>query len=501
VKRRNRVIGALALVPVFAVTAIGCTSDDTEPSAATSSSSAPAGRKLEVQPATLEGPITIGTLSPPVEPRPVDLNAIGYTQEEFFASGTATAYSSPGPLNPDGKWTATPSTSAPYKTRFIVRRPTDPTRFNGTVVVEWLNVSVVEVAADWNYTNKAIVDDGAAWIGVSVQAFGVVGGTTLLEPEDPQQQAQTAQMMGGIRSSNPTRYGTLSHPGDQYAFDIYSQIATAIRSPGQVPVLGSSQPRRVVAAGESQSAVFLTTYINAIEPIAKTFDGFFVHSRGAGAAGVDGTVDLRDFSPETNSYPFRTDLDVPVMVFETETDVGPFGYAVARQPDTDRLRAWEVAGTSHADAYLVGGTSFPGCAGSINNGPQHYVATAAMAALLRWIDDGTAPPHADPIQTGGTNGTTVARDAHGIALGGIRTPSVDVPIATLSGETPADAPTLCAIFGSSTPFDHATLTSLYPTQQAYLDAFDKALDQAISLGFVRAADRDEFAAEARAVTF
>jgi len=71
----------------------------------------------------------------------------------------------------------------------------------------------------------------------------------------------------------------------------------------------------------------------------------------------------------------------------------------------------------------------------------------------------------------------------------------------VSGVPPAGTPTLCGLFGSSTPFDHATLTSLYPTQQAYLDAFDKALDQAISAGFVRAADRDEFAAEALAVSF
>jgi hypothetical protein len=124
-----------------------------------------------------------------------------------------------------------------------------------------------------------------------------------------------------------------------------------------------------------------------------------------------------------------------------------------------------------------------------------------MAALLRWVEDGTAPPHSGRIQTGGTDGTTVSRDAHGIALGGIRTPPVDVPVETLSGQAPAGTSVLCSLFGSATPFDHATLTSLYPTQQAYLDAFDKALDQAISLGFVRAADRDEFAAEARKVSF
>ena len=57
---------------------------------------------------------------------------------------------------------------------------------------------------------------------------------------------------------------------------------------------------------------------------------------------------------------------------------------------------------------------------------------------------------------------------------------------------------MCGRFGGTRPFDQTTLTSLYPIKQAYLDAFDASLDKAISQGFVRAGDRDEYAAEARA---
>jgi Alpha/beta hydrolase domain len=92
-------------------------------------------------------------------------------------------------------------------------------------------------------------------------------------------------------------------------------------------------------------------------------------------------------------------------------------------------------------------------------------------------------------------------DEYGIALGGIRTPSVDVPVATLSGEAPADASHLCNRFGISVPFDDTRRASLYPTRNAYLDAFDEALDRAVASGFMRAADREAFAAEARAVAF
>jgi Alpha/beta hydrolase domain len=453
------------------------------------------GRKPRVEPATLEGPITVGELSPPADPRPPDLEAIGYTQEEFFAAGTATTYAADGELGRDGKWKFTAASTTPYKTRFIVRRPSAPARFNGTVVVEWLNVTVVEAGPDWTYTSRALVDDGAAWVGVSAQALGVVGGTSAIQTGLAEQQSAS----GGIRAANPERYGSLDHPGDQYAFDIYSQVGAALRSPGDVPVLGQGRARRVIAAGESQSAGFLTTYINAIQPDAHAFDGFFVHSRGAGAAQPDGTGAVRGSG---TAYQLRPDLDVPVMVFETETDVGPvLRYATARQPDNRRLRIWEVAGTAHADAYLLGGAGGSLCPGSaVNNGPQHYVANAAMAALLRWIEDGKAPPRAPRIRTTGDDGTTIVRDEHGIAVGGIRTPSVDAPVAVLSGESQVQSAPLCAIFGSTTPFDPATLSSLYPTRGDYVAAFDKALDSAIKKGFVRRADRAEFAAEARTVT-
>lgn len=494
----------LAAAAVGALMVAACSSgDDDEPSAATATtdheetttSMLRTERQPTVQPAALEGPITVGQISPPADPRPVDLGAIGYVEEEFFASGTATAYASDGERTTDGQWALAPASTAPFTTRLVVRRPADPNEFDGTVVVEWLNVSAVEAAPDWAYVGDVIVDDGAAWVGVSVQAFGVVGGTSLLDTGTSEQDAAG----GGIRGSNPERYGSLEHPGDQYAFDIYSQIGAALRSPGEVPVLNGVSATTVVAAGESQSAGFLTTYANAIQPAADVFDGFFIHSRGAGAALLDGDPAIRG---SVDGYRIRTDLDVPVLVFETETDVGPLlRFALARQPDTDRLRIWEVAGTAHADAYLVGTAEFGMCEGRINDGPQHYVAKAALDALLRWIEEGEAPPSAPPIETGGDEGTTVQRDEHGIALGGIRTPSVDVPASVLSGEAPAGGDVLCALFGSSAPFDAATLSSLYGTKDEYLRRFDAALDQAIEQGFVRAADRDQYAAEARAVTF
>src|SRR5262245_37199382 len=83
---------------------------------------------------TLEGPITGGNGSPFVRSTSFDLAQVGYLQEEFFISGTATAYTSgANPLSTDGNWTVTAASTAPYKTRILVYRPVSRARFNGTV--------------------------------------------------------------------------------------------------------------------------------------------------------------------------------------------------------------------------------------------------------------------------------------------------------------------------------------------------------------------------------
>ena len=82
----------------------------------------------------------------------------------------------------------------------------------------------------------------------------------------------------GLKAIDPARYGSLEHPGDGFSFDIFTQVARAVRA-GRG--LGGLQPQRLIAAGESQSAFALVTYYNGVQPLTHAFDGFFVHSRGA----------------------------------------------------------------------------------------------------------------------------------------------------------------------------------------------------------------------------
>jgi hypothetical protein len=430
--------------------------------------------------ATLSGPVTTGHIVEPLSAVSTNMAANGYEEQEYFASGTAHAFkatSSPS----DGRLAVAPTTSAGYETRIIVRRPTSPKKFNGTVVVEWLNVSDGESSPDWDYLNPMLMRDGYAWVGVSAQALAIGGGSSILG----------AQTGGGLVGEEPSRYGSLHHPGDQYALDMYAQIGLALRHNHGADVFGSLHPRHIVAVGESQSAFYMTDFADALQPVTHAYDGIFIHSRGGGGSGIGTGSGLK------GALRIRTDLSVPVFMFETQTDLTTLGYAAAQQPNTARIRTWEVAGTSHADAYLVNGDgSFLGCTQPINDGPQHQVVQAAFTAFDKWVVDGTAPPTPAFFRLTSTHPATYATDTYGNVIGGVRTPAVDVPISTLSGAAPAGSTVICSLFGSAVPLSASTLATLYPTKADYITDYTKSLDKAIKGGYILAADRAAMLAQA-----
>lgn len=452
-------------------------------------------------------------------PQPAPQLPPGYVEEELFIGGTARSFDLED-MPDDGVWTATPANTEEYRTRVIVRRP-PAAQFSGTVVVEWFNVSAVEADPDWAFLSGEIGRTGDAYIGVSAQSQGVEGGETLLDVTvDPSTASSLGQSAdkSGLKNIDPVRYGTLVHPGDAYAFDIFSQIGTAARESG-TELLGGLEPKHVVAIGESQSASFLTTYVNAVHPLDPVFDGIFIHSRGAGAAPINGKLDSEAIRRQGDrGLRIRTDQDVPIFLYETETDLTLLGYAQARQPDSDFVRTWEVAGTAHADAHLlrviIGGPRDPGvgsllgCTEPINTGLQHETLQAAYHHFLRWAAGGPPPPPGAPIELiEGETEAVIARDEHGNALGGVRNPFVDVPTATLNGEpppgtTPADVQKeggTCIIFGTTTPFDRAKLVDLYGTADDYLAAFRKSADEAVAAGYLLRVDADSLVAEAEAI--
>lgn len=418
-----------------------------------------------------------------------DLAAVGYEEHEYVASGTATSYTG-GPIPFDGRVELTPGATADYATRVLVRRPSDPAKADGTVVVEWLNVSAgLDSSPDYTFLADEMTRSGTTWVGVSAQFIGVEGGEVAVA-------SGSADAGKGLVNIDPARYGTLSHPGDAFAYDIYTQVGRAIEGDGSAELLGGIDPQVLLAVGESQSAFALTTYADGVQPLVNVYDGILIHSRGGaplrlGEAGAGASIATSIFDPPAQ---IRTDLDVPVLIIETETDVtSVIGYHPARQDDSERVRLWELAGTAHADAFIVGpiADQVP-CGAKINDGPQRFTLRAGLRALDTWVRTGEAPPSGELLEVDTSTGSAVmVRDADGNALGGVRLPQVEVPVATLSGEPGPAGGTICMLLGTTVPFSAARLAELYPSADAYRQAYEQATDAAIAAGFALEADRQQ----------
>jgi hypothetical protein len=368
----------------------------------------------------------------------------GYVEEEYFIEGTANVYSTP-PLA-----TGTVISSGhPYKTRIVVRRPANKARFNGTVILEWQNVTAgYDIDSQWVGGDYAhLMKYGYVWVGVSVQRVGV------------------HQPVTGLRDWSPIRYGTLDVTDggtildDSLCYDIFSQAGQAIMHPVGVDPLHGLKPRRIIASGASQSASRLTVYYNSIHPLANLFDGYLMIVGGG---------------------PFRTDLGVPVFKVLTETDIAYLGGLFLLQPDSNILRTWQVAGAAHADRYFLDNVDHndnrdgiatvpPGICTFPEGSELHlyYVTNAATDLLTNWVRFGIPPPTAPGLTILSPGPPTIiARDSYGLALGGIRIADIAVPTALNNGLN--GGPSFCLLFGTHVPFDEATLDALYPSHVDYV---------------------------------
>ena len=469
----------------------------------------------------------------------LDLASRGYIEKEYLISGTAEAYINDGPFRAHGVWNAIPNpgVTAPFTVRLLVRRPSDPARFNGVVLVEWFNVSGFhDDAPDWGWTYKELLREGYAYVGVTTQFLG-------------------AKALRDWESGPRDRYKTIFHPGDSFAYDIFSQAGRAIAHPreGGPRPLADLTPhiKALLADGESQSANRLVTYYNAVHRVARVYDGFLLHSTGNGGAlsfdlaggpyetppGVPATPYI--FPQEAWQHRMRTDLNTPLLFVNSEFDVSDFswgGVTFHHQPDSRTFRLWEIAGSAHWDRYqletlrpVLAKSGIPNlpppdkaCNGPpINDGPQKFVMRAAVHALSRWVRTGEPPVRASRIslEVDADLSVTLHRDeATGLVIGGIRLPQISVPTATHSAERaypdawgPHPA---CLLFGTSDswngdsdawdgqegldlpPTPEPDVRVLYGSHGEYVRRVTAAALRSVTAGFLRPRDAISIVKEA-----
>ncbi len=448
----------------------------------------------------ISGPVTGGDRGWPFAASMLDVATLGYEEQEYFISGDAFRYrQTPGTeWGHDGRWRVEPAGNAAFKTRLLVYRPRDAAQFNGTVIVTWNNVTAGYEL--FGTDSLEIFEGGYALVCASVQKVGIVG----LPP-----------VRQGLAAWDATRYGSLSIPSDDYSYDIFTQIGEAVgpsRDASSPDPMAGLAVARVVAQGASQSAGRVGTYYNAIAPLERAFDGFVLciyFGRGTAIEVGDAVVNINEpgvtGDPLRGANLLRDDLDNRLFIVNSELEA--ISCHAVRQPDSDTLRWWEAAGMCHVSRQssaarqlmsnrdgLVTRPTNP----HINAVPITPLYDAAFFHMHRWLSDGIAPPIQPRIVFNEEQPPSVVRDADGIAIGGIRLPQVQVPLAHNSAIS-LGQDIYSYLGGCSRPFTATEARRRYGTRDAFLAQFEQAARAAVDAGVLRPREIERLTREAAAV--
>jgi len=438
----------------------------------------------------------------------VDLQKAGYIEEEYIVSGTANVY----------EWAADGSVkvktpNAPYTTRILVRRPAVATRFSGNVILEpFQGAREWDWAFMWGTSHEYFTEHGDAWVGVT----------------------QSPNAIAALKKFNAARYSSLSMPNptpnescgpanarseseEGLKFDIFTQVVGALKSVNS-PIAGF-RAQRVYGTSHTGEIV---TYAHAIQPVAKVFDGFVIQANPTPSA-----ISRCGSAPGANDPRRMTrNVGVPVIRMVPEGDV-PAAYALRREDSdapNDRFRWYEVAAAPRMDIRYYqhmpvmedqtksGEDALPG------NWPLTYTCGAPVIGLLelpvfqvamnaafynidQWARNGTAPPRVErmTVKDPGTPQATVAADQYGNGIGGIRSPHLDVPVATYYTHSPGQG--TCRNIGYKVAFDWSRLETLYGSSRNYAAKVNEKIDQLVKDKWLLPSDakrlRDELLSPAK----
>jgi hypothetical protein len=484
-KKRLLFTGMLASVLTFGMTFTAC-GPDTRAAAVYREAA-----EIDAVTPVITGPITGGEHGWPFGAYFGGIDELGYIEEEYFIEGTARHYVPIGKLAKDGKWALEAVSAVPYKTRFIVRRPAESAKFNGTVVLEWANVSAgFEMSL---LDSPGLYYEGFAYIAVSAQRNGLYG-----FEEKPQ----------GLIPWDLERYGSLSIPDDGLSYDIFTQVARAIgkdRSKDGVDPMGGLDVEKLFAVGASQSGSRILSYANGVQPIENVFDAVIpIVNAGRGTdfetavshVKKDGKTKVRNVSAKV-----REDINCKVFVINSQTEAIALGGLAQR--DTENICSWQVAGASHLPPHFMETIYLrinrDGLTDAIPrkeaSGPPAldwpYVYEAALVSTQNWIDKGVKPPSIEPLAAINML-FGYRKDIFGNMKGGVRLPELEVPVAKY------ETSIWKGLGVEITPFSREELLRLYPSHEDYVDKIRAAAARAAQIGVILPYRAEEYVREAEA---
>ena len=215
-----------------------------------------------------------------------------------------------------------------------------------------------------------------------------------------------------LTTVDPERYGSLSHPGDAFSFDMY--CAGRCGRPGaEGTVLAELAVDRVDRDRRVAVGVPAHDLHQRRRPLTPVYDGFFVHARGRSGSPLDASgADARPVGT-ARALPRRPPRAGALLRSRDRPDRrSATSGAPARQRQVPRSGRWRAPRTPTCTRSWPGSSTAARCPIAelaaawmpttaplgmaleqpVNAGPQHYVLQAALAHFDRWLRDGTPPP-------------------------------------------------------------------------------------------------------------
>jgi hypothetical protein len=382
-----------------------------------------------------------------------DLAHFGYVTKEYFVSGT--------------------SNGQPYKTRIVIRKPADNTRFSGLILAESMHPS------------------GNPWVFHFTHVYSMTSGVIGLEI--------LTSSPAGFAAFNPDRYKDLVIPNGS-ANDIIAQVGALVKSKRPDNPLSGLPIRKMILTGSSASAAAAFNYLSNAHMVQR----------------LEGMKPIYDGFMPTSANQTIPPIDVPTILVPTQREV--FQGRGTMQPDSDmpgsQLRVFEFAGMAHIDSRDAAAYYPDPCKMPISRFPMAIYMSVALDYLFKWVDKGLAPPHADRFYVDlnpDNDGSMFALDEFGNVKGGIRTTYVDVPVKSfrtpnqgaepripnphpfiaarrVGGADPDDQ--LCGLANYEVPLTAAQLRKLYKDKKDYVTKVQQSYDALVKQGWALPLFRD-----------
>jgi Alpha/beta hydrolase domain len=435
-----------------------------------------------------------------------------YVEEEYFLFGHANLYGPGAEAAPGSKGSdiermrplaGVVKANVPYATRLLTVRPRDNAKFSGRVLAYTFHNLITNMQVEENFLRNGdavmgVEGNSGSRYGADERARGAM--TQLheynleryhdlfLSYADPLvwpdlRPGKLGSAIVGYSVGDDTEAASVFMQEMVRAYaqapDIMTQLAHALKL-GNPALPFGDKVSVVVNYAASGGTTFLARYIDyhhqaAMLPDGRpAFDGYYI------AVGI---------LPQ--SRPDKSKLVYVMSESDTMTNLRLRG---EDPPDTDdpAFRVYQVPGCGHfLSAPLPGAAAIP-VDRAMPEGVRPFdkinkpILWGIWNSLFEWIERGKPMPSAPRLKIDEAAPDHLARDAHGNALGGLRTPWLDVPdgvyIASVSRQNPLGA--------GYRPFGEAKMIELYGSRKAYVDRVNARIDEMVRDGWVLPQDAD-----------